>query len=132
MHSGPDRLRRDPLAHLPALLALAMASPSLPAYAHTNANAQLVMLCSGSAIPAPGQRPLPGRDCDSVCHAGCSRDRRGAGRSGRQAVSGRAPASAPMRAVKAIFSASDSECTPSFDIRLARWISTVRGLMPRS
>jgi hypothetical protein len=72
------RLRHDPLACLPALLALAMASISLPARAHT----QLVMLCGSGALPVPGQPPRPDRECDSACHAGCSRDKRlpGAGR----------------------------------------------------
>lgn len=72
------RLRHDPLACLPALLALAMATASLPARAHI----QLVMLCSGAALPVPGQPQHPDRECDSACHAGCSRDKRHPG-SGR-------------------------------------------------
>jgi hypothetical protein len=82
------RLRHDPLACLPALLALAMAAISLPARAHT----QMLLLCSGGALPAPapapalwegpapigapGQPTTPNRDCDSACHVGCNRDKR--------------------------------------------------------
>lgn len=70
------RLRHDPLACLPALLALAMATISLPARAHT----RLLMLCSGGVLTvplsAPGQPQRPDRECDSACHAGCSREKR--------------------------------------------------------
>ena len=64
-------LRTEPLAHLPALLALALAAISLPA----RAEARLVSLCSGGNQPAGS-----GRDCDPACHIGCHRDRRGSGR----------------------------------------------------
>jgi len=66
-----DRLRGEPLAHLPALIALALASFSLPA----RANARMITLCSGSNVPLA---PVPGRrsDGDSACHAGCIRQKR--------------------------------------------------------
>ena len=64
-------LRRDPLAYLPALLALMLAAFSLPA----GAEIRLISLCSGGSLPAQ-----PGRDCDQACHIGCSREKRGSGR----------------------------------------------------
>ena len=66
-------LRSEPLAHLPALLALALAAVAVPA----RAEARLISLCSGSSLPAPG---IPSRDCDQACHIGCSREKRGSGR----------------------------------------------------
>jgi hypothetical protein len=66
-------LRRDPLAYLPALLALTLAAFSLPA----RAEAPLVSLCSGSSLPAPS---TPSRDCDQACHISCSREKRSSGR----------------------------------------------------
>lgn len=71
-----EALRRAPLAHLPALIALALASISLP----VASRARLVSLCSGGQAPLPGQ--MPGRDCDVACHAGCSRTKKPGG-SGR-------------------------------------------------
>ena len=68
------RLRGEPLIYLPALAALALASTSLPA----RAEARLVMLCNGGALPAPGQSPE--RECDSACHVGCTRPKKGSGR----------------------------------------------------
>jgi hypothetical protein len=62
-------LRTEPLAHLPALLALALAAMSLPAQSQT----RLVSLCSGSSLPSPS---APSRDCDQACHIGCSRERK--------------------------------------------------------
>lgn len=115
-------LRSEPLAYLPALLALALAAVAVPA----RAEARLISLCSGSSLPAPG---IPSRDCDQACLlAAAEKSAVQAGSDG----AGVAPARSAMRAVKAIFSASDNDPTPSFDIRLARWISTVRGEMPRS
>jgi hypothetical protein len=71
-------LRSEPLAHLPALLALALAAVAVPA----RAEARLISLCSGSSLPAPGTpTPItPGRDCDQACHIGCSREKRSSGR----------------------------------------------------
>jgi hypothetical protein len=66
-------LRTEPLAHLPALIALALAAIAVPA----RAEARLISLCSGSSRPAPS---TPGRDCDPACHIGCSREKRGSGR----------------------------------------------------
>jgi hypothetical protein len=66
-------LRTEPLAHLPALIALALAAIAVPA----RAEARLISLCSGSSLPAPG---TPSRDCDQACHIGCSREKRGSGR----------------------------------------------------
>lgn len=64
-------MAREPLAHLPALIALALAAISLPA----RAQVQLVSLCSGATLPiAPGRNGKA--DCDTACHVGCSRDRR--------------------------------------------------------
>lgn len=71
-----DRLRGEPLAHLPALIALALAAVSLPAFSTT----RLVALCSGGAMQLPGQTPR--RDCDQACHIGCSRTKKTGG-SGR-------------------------------------------------
>lgn len=71
-----DLLRREPLLHLPALVALALASVSLPAFSTT----RLASLCSGGQVPAPAGGP--GRDCDQACHIGCSRARK-PGASGR-------------------------------------------------
>lgn len=64
-------LRSEPLAHLPALLALVLASLSLPA----RSEAQLLSLCSGKSLPSQ-----PSRDCDQACHIGCSREKRASGR----------------------------------------------------
>ncbi len=66
-------LRSEPLAHLPALLALALAAVAVPA----RAEARLISLCSGSSLPAPSK---PSRDCDQACHIGCSREKRSSGR----------------------------------------------------
>jgi len=66
-------LRSEPLAHLPALLALTLAAFSLPA----RAEARLISLCSGNSLPAPS---TPSRDCDQACHIGCSREKRSSGR----------------------------------------------------
>jgi hypothetical protein len=66
-------LRSEPLAHLPALLALVLAAMAVPA----RAEVRLINLCSGSNLPAPN---APGRDCDQACHIGCSREKRGSGR----------------------------------------------------
>jgi hypothetical protein len=66
-------LRSEPLAHLPALLALALAAVAVPA----RAEARLISLCSGSSLPAPD---APSRDCDQACHIGCSREKRSSGR----------------------------------------------------
>ncbi len=63
-----DRLRSDPVAFLPALLALAMASMSLP----VRAEARLLALCSGDEAPLG----KPGRDCDQACHSNCSRHKK--------------------------------------------------------
>lgn len=71
-----DGLRREPLAHLPALIAIALAAVSLPAFSTT----RLVALCSGGEVPLPGQ--APNRDCDQACHIGCSRTKK-TGASGR-------------------------------------------------
>lgn len=71
-----DPLRRDPLLHLPALIALALAATSLPA----RAEARLMVLCSGGQVPSPARQP--GNDCDQACHASCSRSRK-PGSSGR-------------------------------------------------
>lgn len=62
-------LRNDPLAHLPALLALIIAASAVPAQSQT----MLVALCAGGSMPAPGQ---PRRDCDPVCHINCARERK--------------------------------------------------------
>ncbi len=57
-------MRHEPLAYLPALLALALAAVSLPARAQT----QLILSCNGNSLPAnPGNR-----DCDTACHVGCT------------------------------------------------------------
>jgi hypothetical protein len=64
-----ERLRAEPLAYLPALVALALAGISLPA----RSQARLISLCSGGQAPIRGQRP----DCDLACHAGCTRKRPG-------------------------------------------------------
>lgn len=66
-------LRSEPLAHLPALLALALAAVAVPA----RAEARPIRLCSGSSLPAPS---TPSRDCDQACHIGCSREKRSSGR----------------------------------------------------
>jgi hypothetical protein len=68
------RLRRDPLAFLPGLVALALASTTLP----NRAEARLAVLCNGGALPVPGQQP--DRDCDSACHIGCTRTKKPSGR----------------------------------------------------
>jgi hypothetical protein len=65
--------RTDPLAHLPALIALALAATSLPARSQT----VLISLCSGGSLPGQQQ---PARDCDTACHIGCTREKRGSGR----------------------------------------------------
>ncbi len=73
-------MRHEPLAYLPALVALALAAFSLPARAHS----QLISLCSGATVPAnPGDPGKRGdRDCDSACHVGCTRQKKldGSGR----------------------------------------------------
>lgn len=69
----PDKLRTEPLAHLPALLALALAAIAMPSHAETT----LLNLCSGNSLPA---QPTPGRDCDQACHIGCSREKKASGR----------------------------------------------------
>jgi hypothetical protein len=67
----PESLRNEPLAYLPALIALAMAAVSLPA----RANTQLVSLCSGATLP--GKTDQRGnRDCDTACHVGCQRQKK--------------------------------------------------------
>jgi len=67
----PETLRHEPLAHLPALIALALAAISLPA----RANTQLLTLCSGATLPAnPGKTGKS--DCDSACHVGCQRQKK--------------------------------------------------------
>lgn len=71
---GLTRLRADPLAFLPGLIALALASTTLPARAET----RLAALCNGGALPIPGQ--LPEGDCDTACHVGCTRTKRLSGR----------------------------------------------------
>jgi hypothetical protein len=59
-------MRHEPMAYLPALLALALAAFSLPARAQT----QLITLCSGGSLPGT---PMPrNQDCDSACHVGCT------------------------------------------------------------
>jgi hypothetical protein len=64
-------MAREPLAHLPALIALALAAISLPARAQT----MLLVSCSGAPLPAnPGQRG--NRECDQACHVGCSRQKK--------------------------------------------------------
>lgn len=68
------RLRADPLAFLPALVALALAGSTLPARAET----RLLALCNGGALPNPGQ--MPNRDCDTACHVGCLREKKRSGR----------------------------------------------------
>jgi hypothetical protein len=67
-------LRAEPLAFLPGLVALALASTTVPA----RAEARLVQLCNGGALPMPGQ--TPDRDCDSACHIGCTRPKKPSGR----------------------------------------------------
>ena len=69
-----EQLRRDPLAHLPALLALALAAMALPA----QAQARLVTLCSGGSLPVPGRGQDPG--CEQACHVGCRREGAAAGK----------------------------------------------------
>jgi hypothetical protein len=64
-------LRTEPLAHLPALLALALAALAVP----VRAEARLISLCSGGSLPGE-----PGRDCNPACHVGCSREKRASGR----------------------------------------------------
>jgi hypothetical protein len=64
-------LRREPFAFLPALLALTLAAFSLPA----RAEARLISLCSGGSLPG-----APDRDCDTACHVGCPREKKGSGR----------------------------------------------------
>ena len=44
-------LRSEPLAYLPALLALALAAVAVPA----RAEARLISLCSGGTLPALGR-----------------------------------------------------------------------------
>ncbi len=67
-------LRTDPLAHLPALLALIIAASAVPVQAQASlAQTMLVALCAGGSAPAPAQ---PRRDCDPVCHINCARERR--------------------------------------------------------
>jgi hypothetical protein len=77
----PDRLRREPLAFLPALIALAMAATSLPARSQTT----LIALCSGGALPSPNDPDrapdrAPDRECDPACHVGCTRPKKVSGR----------------------------------------------------
>ena len=69
-------MRREPLAYLPALLALTLAAFSLPARAET----RLISLCSGGSLPAPDTPNAPDRDCDQACHIGCTREKRASGR----------------------------------------------------
>ena len=64
-------MRREPVAYLPALLALTLAAFSLPARAET----RLISLCSGNSLPDE-----PDRDCDQACHIGCTREKRASGR----------------------------------------------------
>lgn len=64
--------RHDPLFHLPALIALALAASSLPARAQT----RLVSLCSGGSLPTR----TPARECDQACHIGCTRTKKLSGR----------------------------------------------------
>jgi hypothetical protein len=64
-------VRREPLAYLPALLALTLAAFSLPARAET----RLISLCSGGSLPG-----APDRECDQACHIGCTREKRASGR----------------------------------------------------
>lgn len=67
----PETLRNEPLAYLPALIALALAAFSLPA----RANTQLLYLCSGTTLPtSPGKGGKA--DCDSPCHIGCPRQKK--------------------------------------------------------
>ena len=73
----PDIMRREPLAFLPALVALALAALSVPAHAQT----LLISLCAGGSLPMPGQAPAR-RDCDMACHAGTARSKKAPG-SGR-------------------------------------------------
>jgi hypothetical protein len=65
-------MRTEPLAYLPALIALALSVFALP----SRAQAQLISLCSGTALP--GQTPE--RDCDQACHIGCTRTKKLSGR----------------------------------------------------
>lgn len=64
-------MRREPLAYLPALLALALTALAIPA----RAEARLISLCSGKSLPG-----TPGRDCDPACHVGCPREKKSSGR----------------------------------------------------
>ena len=65
-----EQLRREPLWHLPALIGLVLAGMAVPASSAT----RLAVLCSGGAIPLPGQKP--DRACDQACHVGCSRPKK--------------------------------------------------------
>lgn len=67
-----ERLRAEPFAALPALIALAVTGLSLPA----RAEARFMASCSGGQIPAPT------RDCETACHAACNRPKK-PGSSGR-------------------------------------------------
>lgn len=69
----PDWLRGEPLAFVPALVALAMAATSLPARSQT----ALILSCAGTTLPG---QPLPDRDCDQACHVGCTRGKKASGR----------------------------------------------------
>ncbi|MCU0890956.1 MAG: hypothetical protein MUE77_04245 [Sandarakinorhabdus sp.] len=71
---GLSRLRANPMAFLPGLIALALASTTLPARAET----RLMALCNGGALPIPGQMPDGG--CDTACHIGCQRPKKPSGR----------------------------------------------------
>jgi hypothetical protein len=68
-------MRHEPLAYLPALLALALTALAVPA----RAEARLISLCSGGSLPGtPGRQP--DRDCDTACHVGCPRGKKVSGR----------------------------------------------------
>jgi hypothetical protein len=58
--------RHDPIVHLPALLALALAATNLPA----RSQARLISLCGGGSLPIPATPSAPARDCDPACHVG--------------------------------------------------------------
>lgn len=66
------RLRLEPLAYLPALLALLLAGWAMPARAQG-------LLAASCGSGAPVRLPGPVRDCDQACHIGCNRERRGSG-----------------------------------------------------
>ncbi|WP_310476741.1 hypothetical protein [Sandarakinorhabdus sp.] len=63
-------LRRDPLAYLPALLAITLTALAVPA----RAEALLISLCSGGSLP-----DQPVRDCDPACRVGCNREKKASG-----------------------------------------------------